>query len=136
MTKTLALSAAAALLFCSTAANAQPPFVFGWNYVTPTNCAFVPATPAIPASVGPPAVPATPATPDELIIVVDVGPPLVSSTPAVPPPQRPTGQFSTDDPVAIGLAAPFCKDGTAFYVYWDGTKMAYFSVYPNLGQAQ
>lgn len=108
----------------SGAAYAQTPaFVTGWNYVKATNCLFIPGTPATSGTSG------TPATPDEMEIFVDVVEP--TPAPGSPPPPATFGQFSTTDPVAIEVAVPFCKDGSAFYIYWDGTKALYFSLYPH-----
>lgn len=114
------LSLAGMIALSGTAYAQTPAFVTGWNYIKATNCLLIPGT---PAAIG------TPATQDEMEIFVDI----VQSAPAPgnPPPPATFGQFSVSDPVTIATVVPFCKDGSSFYIYWDGTKALYFSLYPH-----
>ena len=110
LTSALLLSTATASL-----ANSPSPFIVGWNLVTATNCLFIPGNSA-----------ATPPVSDAFDIYVELVQP---SPPVVPPPIPIEGMFTTTDPIAISIAVPFCKDGTKFYFWWDGTKATYFSMY-------
>jgi hypothetical protein len=118
------LAGVAATVLLMSAAYAAEPFDNGWNKAVCTNGVFIPGNPGNPA-----ATPPVPAVPDVVDVYVELAPP--EPIPA-PPPVPVTGKFSTSDPIAIGLVEPFCISGGAFYFWWDGTKVVYFSIYPNL----
>lgn len=91
----------------------------GWNHVSPTNCVFVPGTAATPTQ---------PAQGDQVVIYANIE--QTVNPGSGPPPVPDQADFATSDPIAITLATPFCKDGSPFYVYWDGKQAVYFSIYP------
>lgn len=117
--KKLALTSAFAIAVAFGGAAHAQGLQQGWNHVKPINCVFLPGTAATATQ---------PAQGDQVQIYVNIA---AETNPANgPPPVPDVADFSTSDPIAITLAAPFCKDGSAFYVYWDGQKAAYFSIYP------
>ena len=118
MLKPMLLTSALLLGTATASLATSPPFTVGWNLAMPTNCLFIPGNPA-----------ATPPVSDEFEIFVELAEP---GPPTSPPPVPIKGSFTTTDPIAISIAIPFCKDGTEFYFFWDGTKATYFSVYPFL----
>lgn len=109
---------AIAVAFGGAAQAQQQGLQTGWNHVKPTNCLYEPGTPAAGTVA---------ATPSSAYIFVNI---VVPTDPTQPPPVPETAEFVTTDPIAIGLAGPFCKDGSPFWVYWDGAKATYFSIYP------
>lgn len=111
--------AIAAALSLPIAAQAQG-FAQGWNKVQPTNCLFYPSSPAAGGQA---------AQPDQVQIFVNIV--QNNNQTNGPPPIPDAADFMTSDPIAITLVAPFCDNGSAFYVYINGNSPQFFSIYPH-----
>lgn len=116
-----AVSGIALAIGLTGAAHAQTTgLAVGWNHVKPTNCLYQPGT--LPAGAV--------AAPGTGFIFADV---VEAADPNAPPAPPNKVMFTLSDQTLILMAIPFCKDGTAFWIYTpDGKKAQWVSIYPTM----